>query len=93
MERVVARVDQHGRMLIPAHIRAELGIHPGERVTLEINNGLIKVINFSDIIDQAHAIFTKNRPSKQGSRVDEFLKQRREEYLIEERRERERCQK
>jgi AbrB family looped-hinge helix DNA binding protein len=84
MERLVTSMDQHGRMLIPSHIREKLNIHPGEKVTLEVDQNQIKIINADHVIDEMHAIFTKNQTIKSGSVVDDFINQRRKEYSIEE---------
>lgn len=86
MEKLTTSVDQHDRMLIPARIRERLHIHPGQKVTLEINDNQIKIVSTRDIIDELHAIFTENQPIKNGSAVDDFISQRRQEYLIEEKR-------
>lgn len=84
MERLVTSMDQHGRMLIPLHIRERLNIHPGEKITLEIDQNQIKIINVDHVIDEMHALFTKNQPVKSDSVVDNFINQKRQEYLIEE---------
>lgn len=88
MERVVTSMDQHGRMLIPSHLRDRFNIQPGEKVTLEIENNQIKILNYDDILDEAHAIFTKYQKVKQKSVVDDFIKMRRDDFLIEQARER-----
>ena len=85
MERLTTSMDRHGRMLIPAYIRERLNIYPGEKVTLEIEDNLIKIINADHVLDEMHQLFTKNQTVKEeNSHVDEFIKQRREEYIIEE---------
>ena len=49
----------------------------------------VKITNADKIIDQMHAIFTKNQPDKKGSVVDDFIsrkhqdtKQKQEEMLF-----------
>ncbi len=84
MERLTTSMDQHGRMLIPSHIRQMLNIHPGEKITLEINQDNIRVINANHVIDEMHALFTKNQSVKNDSVVDDFINQKRQEHLIEE---------
>lgn len=84
MERLITSMDQHGRMLIPAHIRQMLNIHPGEKITLEIDQNNIRIINANLVIDEMHALFTKNQPVKNDSVVDDFINQKRQEYSIEE---------
>jgi AbrB family looped-hinge helix DNA binding protein len=71
-------------MLIPSHIRERLNIHPGEKITLEIEQDQIKIINADHVIDEMYALFTKNQTVTEGSVVDDFINQKRQEYLIEE---------
>jgi AbrB family looped-hinge helix DNA binding protein len=84
MERLTTSMDRHGRMLIPSYIRERLNIHPGEKVILEIEDNQIKIINADHVIDEMHKIFTKNQNISKDSHVDEFIKQKCEEYNTEE---------
>jgi AbrB family looped-hinge helix DNA binding protein len=86
MERIVTSMDQHGRMLIPVNIRERFNINPGEKVTLEITDDQLKIINGDSVIDEMHNLFTKNKTNIRNSHVKEFIKQKRQEYLIEEQR-------
>ncbi|MEK6733758.1 MAG: AbrB/MazE/SpoVT family DNA-binding domain-containing protein [Pseudomonadota bacterium] len=83
MQRLVTSLDQHGRMLIPSHIREMFKIHPGEKVTLEISQNEIKIINNSQMIDEIHSIFTKNQNDRNISTTDDFINKKRQEYIIE----------
>ncbi|WP_235364364.1 AbrB/MazE/SpoVT family DNA-binding domain-containing protein [Rickettsia felis] len=51
MERIVTNMDQHGRVLIPVSIRERFNIHPGEKITIEIENSEIKIVSVDSIID------------------------------------------
>lgn len=84
MERVITSMDGHGRMLIPSSVRERFNMHPGEKITIEIDNKEIKIINADYIIDEMHKIFTKNQTDKKKSAVDDFIARKRQEYLIEE---------
>jgi AbrB family looped-hinge helix DNA binding protein len=84
VERLTTSMDQHGRMLIPSHIRQKLNINPGEKITLEIDQDNIRVINANHVIDEMHALFTKNQSVKNDSVVDDFINQKRQEYTTEE---------
>lgn len=84
MERIVTSMDQHGRMLIPSLIRERLKMHPGEKITIEIDNNNIKVINADHIIDEMHQLFTKKQTNKKTSIVDDFITTKRQDYLLEE---------
>ncbi|MCC8468190.1 MAG: AbrB/MazE/SpoVT family DNA-binding domain-containing protein [Rickettsia endosymbiont of Eriopis connexa] len=61
-------------------------MHPGEKITIEIDNNGVKIINVDNVIDEMHEIFMKNQSNKNKkiSIVDEFIASRRQEYLIEE---------
>ena len=80
MERLTTSIDQHGRMLIPSHIRERLNINPGEKVILEIDGNQIKVVNIDLVIDEMHNIFTQNN---NGS-VEDFINHKRSEHILEE---------
>ncbi|ABV75367.1 Transcriptional regulator [Rickettsia akari str. Hartford] len=59
-------------------------IHQGEKITIEIENSEIKIVSVDNIIDEMHKIFTKNQIDKNISIVDDFIAERRQEYLMEE---------
>ena len=61
MEKLVTSMDQHGRVLIPSTIREMLNLQPGDKVNLEIYKNEVKIISANQIIDEMHAIFTKNQ--------------------------------
>lgn len=84
MEKIITRMDQHGRMLVPAEIRERLNIKPGDKVNLEIYDDEVKIINANKIIDHMYEIFTKNQTDKIGGPVDDFISRKHEEYEIEE---------
>ena len=91
MEKLVTNMDQHGRLLIPAGIREMLNIKPGDKVNIEVYEDEVKIISANKIIDEMHAIFTKNQNGKndrRGSAVDDFINRKHEEYQIEEKRSR-----
>lgn len=87
MEKLITSMDQHGRVLIPSGIREMLNIQPGDKVNLEIYENEVKIISANQIIDEMHAIFTKNQNDIQYSVVDDFINKKCEEYQIEEARE------
>ena len=79
-------MDQHGRVLIPSEIRERLNIQPGDKVNLEVYENELKIISANQIIDEMHAIFTKNQNSRKDSVVDDFINRKHVEYQIEEER-------
>jgi AbrB family looped-hinge helix DNA binding protein len=86
MEKLVTNMDQHGRVLIPAEIRVRLNIQPGDKVNLEVYENEVKIIHADKIINEMHAIFTKNQSARTDSIVDDFINRKHEEYKIEEER-------
>ncbi len=84
MERIITNVDLHGRMLIPSIIRERFNIHPGEKVTIEIDKDELKIVNADHLLDEMHKLFMKNHSTKDGTIVDDFISKKREEYLVEE---------
>lgn len=87
MERLTTSIDQHGRMLVPLYIREKFNIRPGEKVTLEIDQNQIKIVNADYVVDEMYKLFTKKQIAKKESIVDDFINQKRQEYFIEELRE------
>lgn len=86
MKKLVTNIDQHGRVLIPSGLRKMLNIQPGDKVNLEIYENDVKIINANKVIDEMHAIFTKNQSDRKDSAVDDFINRKHEEYGIEEER-------
>ena len=86
MEKLVTNMDQHGRVLIPSGVREILNIQPGDKVNLEVYENEVKIINANKIIDEMHALFTKNQSDRKDSAVDDFINRKHEEYQIEEER-------
>lgn len=84
MERIVTSIDQHGRMLIPSLVRERFNMHPGEKITIEIDENELKIVNADHVIDEMHELFTKHRTDETVSIVDDFITKKRQEYLIEE---------
>jgi AbrB family looped-hinge helix DNA binding protein len=82
MKTVKARVDRQGRLVIPASLRAEAGIRPGDVVVLVQEGDSIRLRTHS------HAIRTLQRELRAlvapgVSMVDELIAERRAEALRE----------
>lgn len=84
MKKLVTNMDQHGRVLIPSEVRERLNIQPGDKVNLEVYETELKIISANQIIDEMHAIFTKNQNGRKDLVVDDFINRKHEEYQIEE---------
>lgn len=86
MQKIITHIDQNGRILIPIAIREKLNIHPGEKIALEINDNIMKIISVDNTIDEMNKLFMKNRTKKVVSIVDDFIEKKHQEFLIEENR-------
>jgi AbrB family looped-hinge helix DNA binding protein len=74
-----ARIDRAGRILIPAKLRSELNMVPGDSVILEISGDELHVRPYRLAIREAQAIIRKYVPDRDRSLVDELIAERRQE--------------
>ena len=74
-----ARIDSAGRILIPAKLRAELNVAPGDPVILETGGDELHVRPYRQAIREAQAIIRKYIPDRDRSLVDELIAERRKE--------------
>ncbi len=80
--RTRARLDRQGRVLIPAEIRKELDLRPGEILTLLVEDGELKIRSVSAGVRKAQQIAAKYIKNRTGL-VDEFIAERRREAARE----------
>lgn len=72
------KLSREGRVLIPAEVRAELGIGEGTSLSLAVENGEIRLFDRAHALKRAREIARKYKtPGK--SVVDELLRERRNE--------------
>ena len=76
------RVGAQGRIVIPAEIRRELGIEPGDELMPTVVNGRLVLGTRKAALDRLRALFA-DIPSD-VSLVDELLEDRREDVRREE---------
>jgi len=78
------QVDKHGRIVIPADIREELDLQPGEQVVLRIVDGTLQIENRKHMISRTRGI-VRRFLGDLGSRslVDEFIEEKRAEAARE----------
>jgi AbrB family looped-hinge helix DNA binding protein len=74
-----ARLDKAGRLLIPAKLRSELNVGPGDPVVLETKGEELHVRPYKQAIREAQAIIRKYIPDRDRSLVDELIAERRKE--------------
>lgn len=76
MKTITAKLDEGGRVVIPATCRKALGVKPGDRVVLVMEEEGLLLITLEQAIKRAQRIL--NLPV-QRSLVDELIEERREE--------------
>jgi len=69
------KVDQAGRLMIPADIRHELQIDPGDEVILEVAAGGFTVSTFKGVVREVQE-FLAQRAAPGGSVVEELIAER-----------------
>ena len=77
MSTVRAKIDRAGRILIPAKLRTELNVQPGDAVVLETRGDELHVRPYRQAIREAQAIIRKYIPDRDRSLVDELIAERR----------------
>ena len=65
-----------GRLVIPAPMRAKLGMKIGDRLTVRLVGNELRIHTYAEGLRQANELVTKYLPENS---VDEFLRWRREE--------------
>ena len=76
------KLSREGRILIPAEVRAELGIDEGTSLNLAVENGEIRLFDQAHALKRAREVARKYKaPGK--SIVDELLRERRAEAKVE----------
>ncbi len=77
MKQAPARVDGHGRIVIPAEYRRALNMKEGEPVAIRLEEGAIRIFTLAEGIRRAQALVTSR--TKGRSLVDELIAERRAE--------------
>ena len=71
------RVNENGRVVIPASFRKALGIHVGDEVVLRIEDNELRITTLKGRLERAQRLVRKH--VKPGiSLVDEFIAERRQ---------------
>jgi AbrB family looped-hinge helix DNA binding protein len=71
------RVNENGRVVIPASFRKRLGIRIGDEVVLQIEDDELRIITLKGNIERAQRLVRKHVKSG-TSLVDELIAERRE---------------
>lgn len=82
MSFIRARVNEGGRVVIPAEFRKALGIGPGDEVILRLENGEIRLMTVEQSVRRAQQLFREFMPP--GRMLsDELIAERRAEAARE----------
>ena len=80
---VSSKINQNGRIVIPAAIRQEMGFKAGESLLMEVEDGVLRIESYLARIRRIQQEFAQyNRPGVLAS--DELIAERREEARREE---------
>jgi AbrB family looped-hinge helix DNA binding protein len=71
-------LGESGRIVLPAAIRKEYGLEPGERLTVTSQGGEIRIMSRKMALESIRAGIIKKRGSLKGI-LDEFLAEKHEE--------------
>lgn len=82
METVTVLVGKSGRIVLPAAHRRAVGIKPGDKVQVRVDEGRISIGTYAQAVKRVQALFKKYNKGK-GSLVDELIRERRAEAARE----------
>jgi AbrB family looped-hinge helix DNA binding protein len=82
MQTTRARLASGGRIVIPAEYRKALGLHEGDIVTMQLEDGEIRLYSFEEGLRRAQALVRELVPEG-VSLVDELIAERRREAALE----------
>lgn len=72
------KIDRHGRIVIPAEYRRALDLHEGDEVTIQLDDGTVRILTHSAAIRRAQELVTRRTNGKR-SLVEELAAERRAE--------------
>ena len=76
MEETRVRVNENGRVVIPASFRQALGINPGDEVVLRVEDDELRITTMKHRIERAKRLIRRHiKPGK--SLVDDLIAERR----------------
>ena len=74
-----ARINANGRIVIPAPMRQQMGLAEGEAVSLELQDGVLRIESYRDRIRRIQQEFKKLIPEGGMLMSDQLIADRREE--------------
>jgi AbrB family looped-hinge helix DNA binding protein len=82
MPRVVTKIAEGGRVVIPAEFRKSLGLKVGDEVVLALEEGAVRVLTQQEAIRRAQALVRAHVPAGR-SLSEELIEERRRESQLE----------
>ena len=78
-----AKLGEDGRLIIPAPLRRELGLHAGDTIVIESDGDSLLLRSYERVLKEVQASFAPYRVPG-GSAADELLAERRVEAAADE---------
>jgi AbrB family looped-hinge helix DNA binding protein len=78
MTQVRTRIDEGGRIVIPAEYRQALGLQVGDEVILRLEGRELCIFTLNQAIKRAQELVSRSIP-QEGSLADELIAERRRE--------------
>ena len=75
-------LGQQGRLVIPTAFRQQLGLKPGDSLSLRVEDGRLVVESQAQLLARVQSRY--RRPAGAASMVDELIAERRAEYQRDE---------
>jgi AbrB family looped-hinge helix DNA binding protein len=72
------KINENGRILIPAAMREQMDLKPGDSVVLTLENDVLRVESYLAVVRKIQEEFKQFRKPG-GSVVDDFIAEKREE--------------
>jgi AbrB family looped-hinge helix DNA binding protein len=72
------RIDPQGRIVIPAEVRQQLGMKPGDALSLRVIDGELRITTYAEAIRRVQE-FMRSKVGNRTGLVDEFIAERRRE--------------
>jgi AbrB family looped-hinge helix DNA binding protein len=78
MERVVTKIGEGGRVVIPAEFRKQLGVRTGDEIVMVLEQGSVRLLTPREAVRRAQALVRRYVPEG-VSLVEELIRERRQE--------------
>ena len=81
MEQLMAKIDQAGRLVLPAKFRKAMGVKPGDELILRLEDGELRIFTRRQAIKRAQGMLKHIAPGRSLS--EELIQERRAEAARE----------